>query len=92
MVNKFMKGTLSEEEENFASGFTMMMCLLHSSLKMALNCVQQSQWQLLYTPLNLCVHRIDLSKGTIRLLATTGEEKEQEGAKRFVKEGYLDEH
>ena len=24
MVNKFMKGTLSEEEENFASGFTMM--------------------------------------------------------------------
>lgn len=32
----------------------------------------------------------DLSKGTIRLLATTGEEKEQEGAKRFVKEGYLD--
>lgn len=24
MVNKFMKGTLSEEEENFASGFTLM--------------------------------------------------------------------
>ena len=32
----------------------------------------------------------DLPKGTIRLLATTGEEKEQEGAKRFVKDGYLD--
>ena len=31
----------------------------------------------------------DLSKGTIRLLATTGEEKNK-GAKRFVKEGYLD--
>lgn len=31
-----------------------------------------------------------LPKGTIRLLATTGEEKEQEGAKLFAKAGYLD--
>ena len=31
-----------------------------------------------------------LPKGTIRLLATTGEEKEQAGAKLFAKAGYLD--
>ncbi|GKS37236.1 ArgE/DapE family deacylase [Staphylococcus argenteus] len=31
-----------------------------------------------------------LPQGTLRLLATAGEEKEQEGAKLFAKEGYLD--
>ena len=31
-----------------------------------------------------------LKDGTMRLLATTGEEKEQEGAKLFAKEGYMD--